>query len=470
MIVKTIPSSWLIEEDHRLDCGPFVKGSLEACKKIEGLHCHKDQLVDLTQDGLKGIYHVGQDKIVWVEDNVHGMPFLRSGDILKTSFSFQPYISRKQVSGNCLFQCPSSATLITRSGTIGKMVYARKEMEDMAVSQDVLKVVPNSSKVPPGYLFAFLNTKYGLPIVTGGTFGSIVVHIEANNIANLPVPRLGDVEKRAHNLIQRAADLRTEAEVEIKDASQRYLEAAGLKDISTNEWYSKSGKIGFVTSVSKISLRAMNYIPFNQQLAELVRSKSANWKTLGELTEPGTLRSGPRFKRIDSDEEFGFELIGQLECFNLRPSGRWIAKNHLPKDKLIFVPEGTTLIASHGCAEEYNLFGHCQFISGKRLKYAYSQDFYRVIAKENEIPRGALFAYLKSQLSHRILKGFQTGSIQQDFHPELISKMPVPLINFSEASNIDRIVREAHKKYDDAIDYEDEAISLVEKAIEEAAQ
>lgn len=100
MIVKTIPSTWLIEEEHRLDCGPFVKGGIEARKTIEGLRYQKDHLVDLTENGINGMYHVGQDKIVWAEDEIHGMPFLRSADILRADLSYQPFISRGYVTTN----------------------------------------------------------------------------------------------------------------------------------------------------------------------------------------------------------------------------------------------------------------------------------------------------------------------------------------------------------------------------------
>jgi type I restriction enzyme S subunit len=211
MIIKTIPSTWIIEEEHRLDCGPFVKGSVEARKTIEALPCLKNRLVDVTKDGINGIYHVGQDKIVWVEDEELGLPFVRSSDILKADLSSQPLISRRQVAANHLFQCPEGTTLITRSGTIGRMAYMRSDMVDTAISQDVLKVVPDERKIRSGYLYAFLNSKYGLPIVTGGTFGSIIVHIEAENISSLPVPRLGEVEERAHELVRQAAQLRVQA-------------------------------------------------------------------------------------------------------------------------------------------------------------------------------------------------------------------------------------------------------------------
>ncbi len=37
MRIKSIPASWLEQEDLRLDCGPYMSGALEATEKLEGL-------------------------------------------------------------------------------------------------------------------------------------------------------------------------------------------------------------------------------------------------------------------------------------------------------------------------------------------------------------------------------------------------------------------------------------------------
>jgi len=84
-------------------------------------------------------------------------------------------------------------------------------MTGMFACSDIMKVIPDASKIPAGYLHAFLRSDFGVPLVTAGTFGSIILHIEPHHIADLPVPRLGAVEEQAHELIQRAADLRVEA-------------------------------------------------------------------------------------------------------------------------------------------------------------------------------------------------------------------------------------------------------------------
>ena len=463
---KVIPSTWLAHNGRRLDCGPYLSGAMEAKEDLRKLNSPKEPLSSLTS----GIFHAGRESRAWVDTEEHGVRFLSSSEIQLCDLSSLPFISKKQVASNQNFTVHRDWTLITRSGTIGKMAYAKADIDGFACSEHVMRVVPNPSKTWPGYIYAYLSSKFGVPLVVSGTYGSIIQSIEPHHISNLPVPRLGDVELETHKLIQHAADLRVQASNQLKDASQIYLKAAGINDITSAYWRANTRQIGFTCGVSKTSLRAMNYLPVNHELESIVKNKCSRWKPLVELIETGTLRSGPRFKRIDSDPEYGVELIGQGECFNLRPEGRWIAKKYLPNDQLLFPPDGTVMIAAQGCAGEYDLFGRAQFITGKRLKYAYSQHFLRVIANEDEIPRGALFAYLNSQIAYRIRKGYQIGSMQQDFHPDMIKKLPVPIIDRDDAEQIDTLVRLAYQKFDDAIDAEDEAVAIVERTIHEASR
>jgi len=350
------------------------------------------------------------------------------------------------------------------------MAFARSDMDGVACSEHVLRVVPNEDHIKPGYLYAYLSSRFGVPIVVSGTYGAIIQHIEPDHVCDLPVPRLGDIEEQAHDLIERASELRVDAAKQIQDASTKYLAAAGISEISSYDWISNSGRAGFTAKISRNILRAVNYIPLNQELAETVKNSSPSWKPLGELTIPGTLRRGLRFKRVDAEPEYGVRLVGQREGFHLVPEGRFIAKSHLPNDPLIYVPEGTIVIASQGGINETDSFARAQFMYGKRLDYVYSEHFLRVIADETKIPRGALFAFIRSNIAFRLLRACAVGSMQQDFHPDLLAEIPVPIVSDDEAMAIDLLVRDSFQKYDDAIDCEDQARTLVERAIEEGGR
>jgi hypothetical protein len=461
---KTVPSKWLENNGRRLDCGPYMSGALEA-KELLRKHI-TEPLRNVTSE----IYHAGRESRIWVDSPEFGVPFMGSTDILAMDLSCLPLISKKQIASNPKFSIEKGWTLITRSGTVGRMAFARSDMDGIACSEHVMRVVPNESSVKPGYLYAYLSSRFGVPIVVSGTYGAIIQHIEPDHIADLPVPRLGDVEERAHALVQKASGLRVEAAGQIQNASNRFLSAAGIEDISSYDWIQNSGRIGFSTTISKTILRAVNYIPFNQELSDTVKRTSSSWRPLGELTLPGTLRRGLRFKRIDAEPEFGVRLVGQREGFHLEPEGRFIAKSHLPNDPLIYVPEGTIVVASQGGINETDSFARAQFMFGKRLEYVYSEHFLRIIADQSKILRGALFAYIRSNIAFRLLRSCAVGSMQQDFHPDLLAEIPVPIISDSEAKAIDDLVRNAFQKYDEAIDCEDEARSLVERTIEEGSR
>ncbi|WP_316893409.1 restriction endonuclease subunit S, partial [Ralstonia mannitolilytica] len=213
---RAIPSAWLENNGRRLDCGPYMSGAVEA---KELLKRHKNEaLKSLTANHNGGIFNGPRFPRVYVDDPTNGVPFLGSTDILDADLSNVSLLSKKQINGNPALVLDEGWTLITCSGTIGRMAYARSDMKGMAGSQHFMRVVPDITKITPGYLYAYLSSRFGVPIVVSGTYGAIIQHIEPHHIADLPVPRLGDIEEQANELVQRAAELRVEATELLKTA------------------------------------------------------------------------------------------------------------------------------------------------------------------------------------------------------------------------------------------------------------
>ncbi|WP_312798208.1 hypothetical protein, partial [Tianweitania sp.] len=118
-----IRSSWLDEPGRRLDCNPYMSGALEARDALACLSVPKEKLQDVTEN----IFHAGREGRNWVDDPRYGTPFLGSSDILLADLSTLPLIAKKQVERNPLFTLGERWTLITRSGTIGRMAYVRPD-------------------------------------------------------------------------------------------------------------------------------------------------------------------------------------------------------------------------------------------------------------------------------------------------------------------------------------------------------
>ena len=146
-----------------------------------------------------------------MKDPRYGVPFVSTADILLADFSTAPLLSRKQVLKNPQLLLEEGSTLITRAGTIGKMAFVRQQMKGIAGSEDLIRVVPDPEQIPPGYLYIYLSSRFGVPLVISETYGAIIQHIEPHHLVNLPVPRLGKVEQASHDLCVTAAQLRTDA-------------------------------------------------------------------------------------------------------------------------------------------------------------------------------------------------------------------------------------------------------------------
>jgi hypothetical protein len=462
--VKTVPSIWLENNGRRLDCGPYMYGAIEAKELLKNFNT--EPLSALTSGHAGGIFNGPRFPRIYVESEDAGVPFLGSTDILQADLSNLLLLSKRQVAAIPSLLLEEGWTLITCSGTIGRMAFSRADMTGMAGSQHFMRVVPNKEKILPGYLYSYLSSRFGVPIVISGTYGAIIQHIEPSHISNLPVPRLGELEKTAHDLVSKASTLLTLFQANLRQASELYFASVGLRDISPSEWHEWGSDLGFTASASVHSLRALNFNPRFDRLCGLIRQ--GPWRPLGQLCLPGTLKRGDRFNRVDADPEYAFKLIGQRELFWLRPEGRWIAKKHVPED--VLVRNASILIAARGTLGESELYCRAEFIWGKMTENAYSEDILRVIGNEEVIERGALFAFMRSEVAFRMLRSISMGSKLQDHHHALLLSLPVPYPPSDVRKRCHQLVVDAYEARARAIDYEDQARALVEHAIEEGGR
>lgn len=460
-----VMASWMESNGRRLDCNPYLSGGFEARILLELLKAEKQPLQSLTQNGMAGIFHAGREKRRYVDNPEHGVPFLGSTDILAADLSGLAFLSKKQVQKNPHFTVKDEWTLITRSGTVGRMAFVRPDMAGMACSEHVLRVAPDRSKIPPGYLYAYLSSRFGVSLITSGTYGSIIQHLEPNHIADLPVPRLGDsIESEAHNLMVEAARLRTEYQTQVRSATDQLFESVGLKDITPVEWHEMGSDLGFMHMLnSPASLRSANFNPRFKKLCNSVQTRA--WKSLGDICVPGTLQRAGRYKRIDAEDGHGCQLIGQRHLFWLRPEGRSVARFALGDD--LFVDAGTTLVAAQGTLGEGELYCRAEFVIEPATSFAYSEHLLRVIANDDVMLKGCLFAFMRSETAFRMLRSISSGSKLQDHHYAFLPHLPVPYPEMSIQETIHELVMDAYEKRHRSNALEDRAVRLISQAIEQ---
>ena len=105
-----------------------------------------------------------------------------------------------------------NTVLITRSGTIGRVVLVPKHWEHWIPSDHIIRVVPASDDIA-GYLSVFLASDYGYQLITHYTYGSVVDEIDDTHVSSIPFPLLKNkpVQKEINDLALKANEKRYEA-------------------------------------------------------------------------------------------------------------------------------------------------------------------------------------------------------------------------------------------------------------------
>lgn len=475
MKIKEVPFSWIPRWGYRLDVEPFVGGAVEARVYLEKAPYRKEALHELTVGHDGGIYNGPMFRRNYVDSPEHGVPFLTGSSMLRADLSRVGLLRRKDAESTRLvfLKLRAGTTLISCSGTIGRTIYARSDMAEMWASQDILKVVPDETRVAPGFLFAFLSCKYGLPMVIGGTYGAVIQHIEPQHVANVPVPRLGSTrEGDIHALMEGASARLSDYQRLIEEASLEICNERALPFSTSAQWNAAASQdIAFSVWASESEpLRALNHSRRAQLIKETIRS--GPWCQLGDVIDLSWLRWRVMFKRMDCEPEHGIEVITQRPLFHLIPEGRWISRKYLLNlSPRFMVPEHTILIAKQGTLGENELYCQAEFVHGERaIARAYSDHCMRVVARNGAIHPGYLFAFLRSEPGFRLLRSLSEGSKQQDLHWRTVPLLPVP--RFADRAREEAIgekVIRAYQLRSDAVDRIIEAQRSCERAIEEAA-
>lgn len=98
-------------------------------------------------------------------------------------------------------------------GLNGSVTLATSHDENFFFSHDLIRIAPDTNAIRPGYLFTFLgHPTIGQTLVRRVAYGSSIPHLDPNDIADLPVPRLNaKKEEKIADLAEQASNLRAEA-------------------------------------------------------------------------------------------------------------------------------------------------------------------------------------------------------------------------------------------------------------------
>ena len=126
---------------------------------------------------------------------------------------------------------------VTCSGTIGRVQILPAYMSGWAASQHALRIMPADGTIG-AYLYAWLASDYGSLFLRRNSYGSVIVHIDRDMLAAVPVP-------------YPSADIR-------REVGELVLQANKLRDAA---WNKEQSAIGLLESLVQVGVKGVTEVP-----------------------------------------------------------------------------------------------------------------------------------------------------------------------------------------------------------------
>lgn len=459
-----VPDSRLNRGSLRLNAAFYCSSGEDTRRLLQGSSLHLETIRDVSSRVFIG----GRSRRLYVKDCAQGLQFISSSDMLLAELSSVPFVSFKQ-SGIDELILKRGWTLISRSGTIGNVVYVNTDLCGKGASEHIMRVVPNA-RVPSGYVYAWLASPGGVGLIKQNTFGSVIPTIEPNYVADLPIPRLGEkVEMCIHDLVENAATKRAAANWKCLQARALVYEVTGLPPYaSAPVGRNLAGPRAYLIDHSELATRfeARYHDAFVHELEDRIRyNQYCGWTSLGECARTFLPDRGKWTDVVAG----GIPLVSSGDMFLARPiASRMISAKLSPRATQLIVRHGDILVARSG--QIYSILGDV-VIAGRGLAgRAVTEDAIRICANHDVVHPGYLYAFLTLPdygYSQLVRTAYGTSIPHLPVHelPAII----VPLPDKTKRDTIGDTVLQAIELRDEANDLENEAQQLLNDALSAAS-
>lgn len=444
-------SQQLSDEQLRLD-GGFYEGQWARLKLAEA----KAPLMRIGD--FATAFYPSRFKRKFV-DAEHGTPLVGSRDI----FSYPLLIDKYLATNNDLLDLfvESSTLLVTRSGTVGRVLLVGNYFKNHAISEDSIRVICKDTN-DSGYIAAFLMSKYGQALLLTRQFGAVINHLEPEHITDLPIPVFGE-RVQIQGLMTRARQLRERGNCLLKKAEHLLYSLTLLSPFATlkvpllhNEGLTVRS---FAVPSNSLSgrLDASYHVPEVQAIQEALSHLSCPISPLDSVAK--YISIPPRFKRIYVSVREGVRYVRPSDTTTVRildELGISKQTKELPKLRL---NAGEVLISTDGAV------GNLSYCTEVMDGWAGSNNIGRIKPTEDLHP-GYLLAFLQTPYGQYQLKREIFGGVIDHLEAHQIADVLIPVPSLEIQSKIGERVVRAYELRDEANALEQKAIKLLEDLIE----
>ena len=468
VVVNEAPLKWcsvtlsdVVSRGKRLEASVF---DVEAKQARQIIYNGKYDVTTVGgNDGLTSSYTGARFKRVWVKTSEY--PIFQPSSIVDIKPSPDGYISKRTQTNIDALRVKEGQVLMTCSGTIGKLSYVSKTLDNTIFSHDLLRI---DCKEPTdaGYLYAYLKSKVGNKILLTNSYGAVITHIEPEHLATVPIPNApATIKRKIHTLIAESYRLRDESNDLIDEATRLLIEELHLPSVDELNPVSKAAPVEtFSVKLSQMAGRAdaSYHVPIVDGIVAHLKEYAEEVTTIGDNRISKEVILPGRFKRIYVDEGFGRVFIGGKQLGELDPSNKkYLSLTHHGDriGKQLELHENMTLITCSGTIGKVTLVGK------QWENWTANQHIIRIVPADKNIA-GYVNIFLSSDYGYELITRYTYGSVVDEIDDNHVRQIPIPLLkNKDIQARINELALQANQKRYEAYLLEQRALKVMDDEV-----
>lgn len=410
----------------------------------------------------------GPFKRYYIESLEYGVPLISSSEMMELKPTYEGIISKEYTKDFEKYLVKKNTILVSCSGTIGNITLVDERLNNMAISQHALRVIPNDI-LNVGLLYTFFNSEFGQSLIKGKKSGAVIDELYKDDLYQIDVPVVANsVKETLTQSVLSAFKKRDKANSLLDKSYELVLQYNNLAPLSNikPETLDADGEVeirmtGLDEFTQDYRLDAHFYNPIVKQVLDNIKNLASDYKELGDgLAEKVFYLN--RFTRTFVEKGFGIPYMAGKDIIKIRPTDvsylSYSETSGLDDYKL---KTGWILMTCSG-----TLARTC-YIYKNYEDWVATHDLIRIVSSEN-CDSGYLYAFLSTDYGYQQAIKFKHGAVIDHLTPDQIEQILVPLPSKPQQKEIGDLVRKAYELRAEAIKLEDEAQELLTQALTQA--
>jgi len=301
-------------------------------------------------------------------------------------------------------------------------------------------------------------------MVTSSTYGAIIQHIEPEHLHELPVPMLSeDVMVQTHELVRKAAELRSAARVRLAKARSMICSELGISPLRPRYSYQAPDSFHVRSGLLRSRMDAEHFASWNAdaatQIASALAAVSKPLREIAEVFIPDIFK-----RRFAGSAEFGVPYHTGKDVYMLEPKADKFLVSRLAMTGKLIIRKGMIVVQDSG--QVGGLIGRATLVGKSLDNTSCTNNMVRISAHDSD-DVGFLYAFLASDTGYRLVIRQAAGSSIPHLEQNRIGALRIPWPSREIRLRFNAIVAEALHEQSVADEYSQEATSLVEDSMME---